>query len=129
MKAVFSVVSIIGLLEILAGVLLIARPDFYRKTLGFFTKGKMMYLAGVVKIAFGVVFLVFARSCVRPWIVITLGLLTLAGGISCYVIRIEKLKRYIGWWQGRSDILLRSLGVVALAIGGVIVWAGMPVLP
>lgn len=129
MKAVFSVVSIIGVLIIIDSILIMLRPDMYRKAMSFFISGKMIYLAGMIKSTLGVVFLIFARGCIHPWVVIAFGLLSLTGGISCFAIDIEKLKRFVAWWQGRSDLWLRFIGIVALIIGVVLTWAGVPELP
>lgn len=128
MKAVFSVVSIIGVLIIIDSILIMLRPDIYRKAISFLISGKMIHLVGMVYSGLGVVFLIFARGCIHPWVVISFGLLSLAGGISCFAIDIEKLKRFVAWWQGRSDLWLRFIGVIALFIGVVLTWTGMPEL-
>ena len=118
-----KVILVIGIVIILEGILLAARPDWAKKAIKFFCKGRMIYLAGVLRLIIGVLFLVSARECTRQWVIIAFGVLLLVSGVVVFVTKLDKLKAYLSWWYGRSLVTLRLLCVIVFAIGGVIVWA------
>ena len=126
MKAVISVVSVIGLLIALEGILFLIKPEYVKKLISFFVKGKSLYLAAVLRIAIGVVFLIFAMSCHIPWLVIAFGLLAAFAGIIMFIIKLEKQKAYLLWWQQRSLLSIRLIALLTLAIGAIIFYAGWP---
>ena len=116
-------IKIIGGLIIIEGIVLLIKPGVYPKLVSFFTKGKLMYVALVLKAAIGVVFLISALSCKMPWIIITFGLLILFGSLWIFTIKQEKLKRFLSWLQQRSPTFFRVMGLVALVLGGILIYA------
>jgi len=126
MKTVFSVISIIGILVVLEGIVFLLKPAWAKKTISFFSQGRFVYLAGVIRILLGVLFLIYARGCVWTWFVIIFGLLMCAAGVCVFLINIDKLKAYLNWWLQRSDITIRIISVVAIILGSIIFYAGTP---
>ncbi len=119
-----KIIMAIGILIVLEGVLLLIKPDWMQKAIRFFTKGKMLYLAALLRLVLGVLFLVSARECDKqPWIIFGFGILLLLAGAVMFVIRLDKLKAYLNWWLQRSLITIRLLSIIAFVIGGVIFWA------
>ena len=117
-------VWIIGALIVLEAVVLLIRPDLYRKAVKLLARGRLIYIPAAFVIVFGVIFLVYARACNIPWLIIVFGLIMLTKGIWLFVTKIENVKAAMQWLQQRGDTTLRILGILALAIGAVILYAG-----
>lgn len=122
------VIFVIALLIILEGVALVLRPQFYRHLLRFFAKGRLVYVAGFLKIILGVVFFIAALNCSHKWIIILFGILLLFGGMLLVLIKIDRIKAMLIWWEQRPDISFRILGIAAIIIGVIVAYAtGMPI--
>ena len=122
------VIFAIALLIMLEGVALILRPQFYRHILRFFAKGKLIYLAGLLKIIFGIVFFISSLSCSKQWIIILFGILFLFGGMLLIFIKIDRAKAMLIWWEQRPDTAFRILGIAAIIVGLIVAYAaGIPI--
>lgn len=117
------VIKIIGAVLVLLAVLYLIKPDVTKGIIGFFKKGKRLYLTGLLRLALAVIFLLAARECRTPAVIIVLGILFLLGGLLIFVLGPEKLRPMLEWFQRQSPILLRALGLISLAIGAVIIYA------
>ncbi len=118
-----TIVFVVGLICVLEGIVIVIKPGFYRQAIRVFLKGKLVYASPPLKTAFGVLFLVAATSCAKPAIIIALGLITCAAGIAMFMMGSAKLKRFLNWWKMRPDWFLRLLGVVAVLLGVLIIYA------
>ncbi|HIJ67715.1 MAG TPA: hypothetical protein HPP87_08830 [Planctomycetes bacterium] len=121
-----AIVWIIGVLVVGAAVLLLIKPDAYRKYVKLFVRGKLLYIPAVISIIVGVVLLIFARECHIPWVIIVVGLLSAIKGLSIFAVKLDTLKGMLNWLCERSDITLRLFGLLALAFGALILYAGVP---
>ena len=120
-------VVVFGILIALEGILLLVKPQIYGKVAGFFAKGKLVYIAALLKVAFGVFMLVAAMSCDRQLIMIVMGLIAGGAGVTMLGLGQGKLKKIFEWWSSRPKFVIRILGILAMAIGGLILYAaGMP---
>ena len=117
-----KVITIIGVLIILESIAFLVKPNWYRKAAKVFMSEKIIYLAPVLKILFGGLFLVSALSCSIPWVIIVLGVLMLAGGITGLILPKAKIISFIEWWTRRTDLVMRMIAIVAIAIGGLVMW-------
>ncbi len=123
----WAIVFGVGVLCIAEGVVIVIKPTFYRKAIEIFTKGKLACISPPLKTAFGVIFLIAATSCKKPWIIIVLGIITCAAGITMFMMGLAKLKAFLNWWPMRPDWFLRLLGVVAVLFGALMIYAaGLP---
>ena len=117
------VVFAIAILIIIECIIIMIKPSLYKQALEFIQKGLWLYLAGAIKIVVGIVFLISARECGIPWIIIVLGILTLAGGLSTFMIKMEKWKALLEWIRVKPDIAIRMLGLCGLVFGAVLLYA------
>ena len=117
-------VWIIGALIVFEAVVLLIKPDYYRKLVKLLARGRLMYIPATLAIVFGVIFLVYAHACNIPWLIIVFGLIMLTKGIWLFVVKIDNVRATVQWLQERGDTTLRILGILALAIGAVILYAG-----
>jgi len=120
-------VLVFGILIVLEGILLLVKPQIYNKAAAFFAKGRLMYVAALLKLACGVFLLVSATSCDRKIIMVVLGLIAAGYGVLLFGIDKLKLKKKFEWWSLRPKYVVRIIAILAIAVGGLIIYAaGMP---
>ena len=119
------IILITGILIIIEGLSILVWPASYRKAVDVFLKGKMIYLAAIIKIALGAVFLMAVTDCRQgwKWVIFLIGLLMCMGSTATFFIKLEKLKLLLGWFQRRSNFFYRLLAIFATALGAVIAYA------
>jgi len=116
------VIQSLGIVFIVLAVVYLLKPDVMKWLMEFFKQGKRIYFAGLIRFALAIVFLLAARECRVFWVIFAFGILFIIGGLLIFIIRLEKLKSYIGWWQKQSVLFLRVLALITLAIGAVIIY-------
>ncbi|MHC4659019.1 MAG: hypothetical protein ACYS83_07575 [Planctomycetota bacterium] len=116
-----TAVRIVGIIIALAGVVYLLKPSVMKWLMEFFKQGRRLYFAGLIRFALAVIFFSAYRDCDQRWVIFAFGILFLISGMLIFVIPLEKLKAYIGWWQKQSLILLRVMALIAVAIGAVII--------
>lgn len=117
------VIKIIGGLFILLGVLYLVKPVVLKVMLEFFRKGKLIYVAGLIRLALAVVFLLAARECRIPKVITVFGILFMLSGLVTFMLGPKKLMPVIDWCLKKPVWVLRLLGVVTLVIAGIIIYA------
>ena len=122
-KIMGIVIQSLGIFFCIIGIVYLLRPDVMKWLLEFFKKGKRMYFAGLIRFVLAVVFLLAAGDCKMPWLIIVFGVLFIIGGLLIFILGLEKLKSIIDWYQKQSVLLLRVVAVIALALGGVIIYS------
>jgi uncharacterized protein YjeT (DUF2065 family) len=115
------VIKSLGILFALMGIAYLLRPEIIKKLMGFFKKGKRIYLPGLVRFALAVVFLVAARECRYPWIIFACGIIFLTGGLLIFLLGPEKIRRILNWYQEQSTLVFRIIAIVVLAFGVIII--------
>jgi hypothetical protein len=120
-------VWVFGILIALEGVLLVLKPQVYTKVATFFAKGRLMYIAALLKVAFGVFLLISVTQCQNRLIMIILGLIAAGSGVTMLGMDKKKLKKMYEWWAVRPAIIIRLMGIFAMAIAALILYAaGIP---
>ena len=120
------VVLVIGALVVSESVIILIKPGVYRKLIKFFSYGRMLYIPAAIGIVVGVLFLIYARDCRQPWMIIVFGLIAAIKGLVIFVSKPKTFKDMLNWLGERSDTTLRLFGILALAVGVLIVSGGMP---
>ena len=118
-----KIIKGLGIVFVLVGVVYLLRPDVMKWLMEFFKQGKRMYFAGLIRFALAIVFLVGARECKRFWVIFAFGILFIISGLLVFIIPLEKIKAYIGWWQKKSPLLLRVIALIGLAFGAIIIYS------
>lgn len=117
------VIKSLGMLFVLMGIAYLLRPDIIKRFMGFFKKGKRIYFAGLLRFALAVVFLVAARECRYPWIIIASGLIFLTGGLLIFLFGPEKIRRILDWYQEQTALIFRIIAVIVLVFGAIIIFS------
>jgi hypothetical protein len=74
----------------------------------------------------GILFLIFARECHWPIVIIVIGIFT-AGGTAVFGMLPDiKIKAYLNWWQIRPMWVFRVWGMLAVAFSLLVMYAGFP---
>ena len=115
-KAIGALIAIIGLVFILV-------PNGIKKAFDFFTTGKKIYMVGILRIIFGIVFLLAASQCRWPEVIRVLGIFFIIAGSFIFILGIRKVKSVIEWWGKKPLLVLRLLSIFALAFGALIIYA------
>jgi len=110
-------VKLFGILITLLGLTIFASPEFTKKLFAFFTEGRRIYYAGVVRTVVGLIILISASRCSIPLAAIALGLMFLVSGIAVFAADLEKLKSFITAYSGMSGLIIRLMGLVAAFFG------------
>jgi len=98
-------VKIVGIVFIAAGILYILKPDVLKRLIEFFKKGPRMYVAGLIRFAFAVVFLVGAGDCREKWVIAGFGIIFLISGLLVLMLGPRRLRGMLEWFQKQPAML------------------------
>jgi uncharacterized protein YjeT (DUF2065 family) len=113
----------LGILIVLIGIVYLLKPDMPKLLIEFFKKGKRIYIAGIIRLALAVLFLVAARQCRHFWVIFVFGIILLLSGLLIFVLGPKKLRTILEWYQRQSITFYRVIAVIAVVIGAVIIFA------
>ncbi|HTY42395.1 MAG TPA: hypothetical protein VMH79_11025 [Thermoanaerobaculia bacterium] len=119
----------IGLFIAALGALGVAVPEAFIKTIAVFQAPPGIYLAGVLRVAAGVVLIGAARSARLPKTLRTIGALIAIGGLATPFVGVEAERVIMDWWAAAGPLLTRAWGLAALLVGVVIACAARPRRP
>jgi hypothetical protein len=112
--------KIVAILIILDGIVLLFRPDFLKKYIEIFTKGKGIYIAAIIKAALGAIFLFGASDkCSHQWVIIAFGILALAGTVFIIIIP-QKARAMAEWFAARNNTLF---SIIYILVGALLVYS------
>ncbi|MCX5633571.1 MAG: hypothetical protein NTW93_07865 [Phycisphaerae bacterium] len=115
--------KIVAILIILDGIVLLFRPDFLKKYIEIFTKGKGIYIAAIIKAALGAIFLFGASDkCSHQWVIIAFGILALAGTVFIIIIP-QKARAMAEWFAARNNTTLRLFSIIYILVGALLVYS------
>jgi len=118
-----TVIKIIGVIIISIAIVFLVKPQVTRHLMEFFKKGNRIYLAGLVRFALAVVFLLAARECNKTWVILVFGILFLISGLLVFMLGPAKIGRMLDWYQKRPLIVSRLMAVLILAVGAIMIYA------
>jgi uncharacterized protein YjeT (DUF2065 family) len=111
----------VAILLVIDAIVVLFRPDLLKKYCQFFSQGATIYLAAIIYALIGIAFL-FGDKCNVQWVVITFGILALAGAI--FIVAVpQKAKNITGWFAAKSNTTLRFLAVIYLLISAILVYS------
>jgi len=118
-----TVIKIIGIIIVSIAIVFLVKPTVMKLIIQFFKKGIRVYLAGLVRLALAVVFLLGARECDITWVIVVFGILFLISGLLVFMLGPTRIRPMIDWYQKRSLLLSRVLAAIILAIGAIIIYS------
>lgn len=115
------VIKSLGILIALMGIAYLLKPGIIKRLMGFFKKGKRMYLPGLVRFALAVVFFVGARECRYFWIIFACGIIFLLSGFLIFMLGPEKIRRIFNWYENQPNLFFRVIALIVLIFGVIII--------
>jgi hypothetical protein len=116
-------VRLVGMILVAIGIVFLISPNRIRQWIVFCQKGRKPYMMGLLRILIGVIFLLAASQSRIVWVIVTIGILALLGGITIFILGLERFKSMLRWWQGRSLLFIRLIALLAIAIGVLILYS------
>jgi len=118
-----TAIKIIGVIIVSIAIVFLVKPTVMKLIIQFFKKGNRIYLAGLVRFALAVIFLLAARECDITWVILVFGILFLISGLLVFMLGPAKIGRMLDWYQKRPLILSRFMAVFILAVGAIIIYS------
>ncbi len=116
-------VKLIGIFMACMGVAIMLNPSVMKKMISFWRKGKKLYAGGLLRVLFGVIFLVSSSQAMFPWVIYILGILMLLGAALIFILGLEKAKAILDWWDRKPHSVLRLMAILILAIGVLVIYS------
>ena len=116
------VLQVLGILIILDGIVVMIKPALIKTAMTFFVQNRRMYIAVVLKAAFGLLFLFGASQCKFPIVMIILGISGLFAA-AAIVAFFEKTKVLLNFFVERNEVFWRIMSIVYLAFGALIIYS------
>ena len=117
------VIKSLGIVFVLIGVGYLLRPDIAKRLMVFFKKGKRIYLAGLLRFALAIIFLLGAGQCDKKWVIAVLGIIFLLSGLLIFMLGPDKIRRIFDWYDKQPTLLFRFIALIVLAVGAVVVFS------
>jgi len=118
-----TIIQIIGIVFVIIAIVYFLKPDALKHMMQFFKKGRRLYLAGLIRFALAVVFLLAAGDCRSTKVIAAFGILFIIAGLLIFTLGLERLKAILDWYQQQSPLIFRVIALIALAIGVIIIYA------
>ena len=113
---------LIGLLIVVQGIVGLVAPESFLQLIQFIQTPPNIYVAAVVRIAFGIILFLAAPQSRAPVALRILGALILVGGLMTPFLGVRVADLILGWWSQGPGIV-RAWAAGALVIGFFIVYA------
>jgi hypothetical protein len=117
-------VSLIGLAVAGVGLLGIAAPSRFTRTLDDWRVLTGLPVTFAVRIVTAAIFLVAAPDCRIPTLVRLIGFLEAGGAAVLLGLGAERLRRFVEWWLERSPAFVRCWCLGAFTLGIALLYAG-----
>lgn len=121
--AMIILAKLIGFVIVTMGLIIALNPDTFKAVINFWKQGKNLYVAGAMRLAFGVIFIMVAPECRLSWFISVMGILMIIGGIVLFAIGPKRILAIFDWWEKKPLLLIRVIGLMALALGGFILYS------
>jgi hypothetical protein len=118
-----TIIKVIGTVIVCIGLVFLIRPTIQRATIQFFSKGKRLYLAALLRFALAIVFILGARHCGIKWVIVLFGLIFLLSGLLIFMLGLEKTKGIIRWYREQPSFVYRIVAIIVLSVGLIITYS------
>ena len=115
-------VRFLGLAIVIMGVIFGVRPEVFQRYVKFWNSRKRIVAGGVISLLFGTIFLLAAFKCRAPVVIAIFGTWAIIKGVILFVINEKKLNAYLEWWSKKPLSVIRTLGIISLALGILVIW-------
>jgi len=110
-------VKLIALLILVMGGLYLVNPSIMKKYVSFWAKGSRIRLGAILSFIIGIIFLMAAPRCRVSMVVTIMGIISVLKGVVLSASGVERAKAMLNKWQNKSQGTVRFFGLLAIAIG------------
>lgn len=118
---------LIGVLIVFQGLVGILIPQTFMELVAEFQYPPVIYIAALIRVAFGLVLCFEAPASRAPVLLQVLGAFIVIGGMLTPFFGMHFAHVILGWWSNGGVAMVRGWAVLALVLGGFITWAAWPV--
>jgi uncharacterized protein YjeT (DUF2065 family) len=118
-----GIVKLLGIVMVVVGVINFLKPNLVKKCVDFLVKEKWIYVGAILCFIIGIIFLSAASQCAIPWIVLLLGVISLAKGVAIFVLGQNKIKSILDSLLKKPANTLRGFALIKIAVGVIIIYA------
>src|SRR5262249_12109808 len=108
---------VVGVLLIIQGLLGLLTPDTFVAFVRLFQPPSMVHIAGVLRIAIGIVLLCAATRSRLPMFLRIFGVLIVIGGVLTPFVGVRFAHTILALWSSRGPALVRLFALVSLVLG------------
>lgn len=120
-----SLVVLIGLLILGIGLAVSLAPAVLRGLLHQFLEFRWVYWVSGLRVLVGGILVAAAPATRLPGLVLGLGALLIAAGVSIPLLGEGRVNQMAEWWIRQSDQMLRTWGALAVVLGASLAWTGL----
>ena len=114
---------LIGVLLIVQGLVGLAAPDVFLSMIRFMQKPPVIYVAAVLRVAFGIVLVGAAPGSRAPRFLRVFGFIIIIGGLLTPFVGVWIAQHILGWWTSGGPAVVRVFAGVSLALGILVAYA------
>jgi uncharacterized protein YjeT (DUF2065 family) len=116
------IVLAFGLIIIVIGLAILVKPARLKDLLYILLEKDWFRMVAALRVIIGVLFLFAAGGTRSPIFVSVMGVLFILAGVLIPILGPVRLRSLASWWMKRRDLVLRLWALVAVTLGGVLVW-------
>lgn len=114
---------LIGLILVVQGILGVAAPELFVRTLRFIQTPPVIYLAAIIRVVFGVVLVRAAPGSRAPGFLRVFGFIIIIGGLLTPFVGVRFAHLIFDWWSAGGPGLVRVFAGVSLTLGVLVLYA------
>lgn len=118
------VVALFGVLVAGVGLLGVIRPDRLMAWISQWRGASRLWFAAGLRLVLGVVLLLAAPQCRAPEVIRILGWITLVAALLLPLLGARRFDAFVDWWLAREPGFIRTWSLLAVAVGGFLIYAG-----
>ncbi len=118
------IVTLAGLIILGIGLTILFSPARLPWALHRLITRRMIPVLSIVRIGFGIVFVLAAPSTRLPAFVLAFGLFMILAGVLLPILGIKRLQMWSDEWSKRPDGVIRVWSLLAILLGVLLAWAG-----
>ena len=119
-----TAVALFGLLIGGVGLVGVIRPTLLMAWIGRWGGAPRLWFAAGLRLVLGVVLVLAAPECRQAQVVRVLGWLTLIAAFALPLFGPRRFDAFVEWWLARSPPFIRAWSLLAVGLGGFLVFAG-----
>jgi vacuolar-type H+-ATPase subunit I/STV1 len=115
-----------GFALVALGLVTLVVPEVLIDVARHFATPVGLWVAAVLRVALGLLLVHVAPSSRMPLVLRVIGAMSFLAGLVTPLIGVDRARTYVEWWAERGSLAFRGWALIAIALGGFILWALFP---